>query len=523
MLFRVVLVTLFLGGALLFDIGTLSDFSSTRNTTIVVLIVGTYALTILYALLLRQGAALDELAITQITLDIVIVGVLVDAYGGIDSPFLFLFLLTVIAAAFTVNRRLALYTAGGVTAMLIVLALQPLGLFAAEPAPGVVWKDALFRVALNSTASLTVALLAGYLTELLGRATTELQEQRESLRELRALNENILESLSSGLLTVDRDGIVIFFNRAAELITGFDAEDVLGKPLDGVMPEVSEFLTDVGSSEVRHEATHVGTAGESVYLGFSISPLFDADEETAGRIVIFQDLTAIKEMENQVRRSERLAAVGRLSAAIAHEIRNPLASISGSVEMLAENETTSADDRALMDIVVREVDRLDQLITDFLDYSRGRTLNLAPRDPAEVIDRVLDLFKHRDKGVELITELDDDLPPIALDPEAMKQVLWNLLNNAVEAVDGVDNPTIKVGARRESRGVVMFVEDNGPGIPDDNVDRIFQPFFTTKESGTGLGLATIFRIVEDHGARCVLIPSGELGGARFEVIFSVST
>lgn len=520
MLFRVVLVTLFLGSALLVDVAALADFSSSRNTTIVVLIVGTYALTIFYALLLRAGAVRQELAVCQVALDVVIIGVLVDVYGGIDSPFLFLFLLTVISAALTLNRRAAMWTAGVVTMLLVLLAANNLGLFADEPAPGSVWKEAMFRVALNGAANVTVALLAGYLTERLGEATSQLEQQRASIRELRALNDNILASLSSGLLTIDRDDIVIFFNRAAAQITGLSPAEVLGKPLEDVMPEISDFISDAPSTEIRNEAEYVKEDGESVYLGFSISPLFDPTEETAGRIVIFQDLTAIKQMEHQVRRSERLAAVGRLSAAIAHEIRNPLASISGSVEMLSENEATSADDRALMGIVLREVGRLDELITEFLDYSRARELKLQPHQPGDVITKVLALFVNRDSSMQIDVDVDEDLDPIRVDEEAIRQVLWNLLNNAVDAVVDVDDPRIRLGAKRTDRGVVLYVEDNGPGIPAEDVDRVFQPFFTTKHSGTGLGLATIYRIVEDHGARCIVLPTSELGGARFEIVFS---
>lgn len=519
MFLRVLLVTLFLGSALLLDINALTDLSSTRNATIVGLIVGTYGLTILYALLLRRGTPIEELAAMQLTLDVVIVGVLVSAYEGIDSPFIFLFLLNVIAAALLLGRRAALYAAAAVTAMLLVLATQRLGLFAPTPAPGEVWKDALFRVALNGSASLVVAFLSGYLTERLGEATTELAEQRASLRELRALNDNILASLSSGLLTVDRDNVVIFFNRAAEQITGLSEDSVLGVPLGRVMPEIAELLSQTPSAEIRQEATHVRTDGARVYLGFSISPLFGSDDQPTGRIVIFQDLTDIKQMEDQVRRSERLAAIGGLSAAIAHEIRNPLASISGSVEMLSENASTSEDDRALMSIILREVNRLNELITEFLDYTRTRELQLSPQEPHAVLTRVLDLFQHRERGFSVAVDVEPDLPPIRVDVEAMSQVIWNLLNNAVEATAATDEPQIHIGARRTERGVELWVEDNGPGIPAENLERIFQPFFTTKTSGTGLGLATLFRIVEDHGARCHVVGHGELGGARFEIVF----
>lgn len=519
MLFRVVLVTFFLGGALLLDVGVLADFSSARNAMIVGLIVGTYALTILYGLLLRGGVALYELVAMQLTLDVITIGTLVDVYGGIDSPFLFLFLFTVISAALTLNRRAAMYTALAVTGMLLVLAAQRIGLFADEPASGLVWKNALFRVALNGSASLIVALLAGYLTELLGQATTQLEEQAESLRELRVLNDNILESLASGLLTVDESDTIIFFNRAAEQITHLKGTDVLGRPLQEVLPAIAEVLS--GSPSPRRESELVRDDGSAVFLGLSTSPLVGPVAGAGGRIVIFQDLSDIKDLEAQVRRSERLAAVGRLSAAIAHEIRNPLASISGSVEMLSTDSALPEDDVKLLQIILREVDRLNTLVSDFLEYSRPRSLKLLPQSAASTVATVLGLFRPNGE-VEVEADIADDLPLVDLDGEAFEQVLWNLLNNANEAVLEADPARIRVAVERNGDGVSVIVEDNGAGIGAADLDRVFQPFFTTKTQGTGLGLATIFRIVEAHNARVIASSGGTLGGARFEVVFKGS-
>jgi two-component system sensor histidine kinase PilS (NtrC family) len=520
MLFRVVLVTIFLGTALLVDVGALADFSNSRSVVGIALIIGTYGLTILYALLLRAHAGLDELATLQICGDLVTVAVLVHAYGGIDSPFLFLFLLTVIGSAYTIDRRGALYTAAGVVALLGVLAARPLGLFSDEVAPGTQWRESLLRFASNGTASFVVALLAGYLTERLGEAATQIEEHQASLRELRALNENILASLSSGLLTIDQDERVIFFNQAAESITRLRTEQVLGRPLLDVLPGVGEKLDDAAESQRGETELELEGDGQ-IPLGFTTSPLLNAAGEVSGRIVIFQDLSDIKLLEAKVTRTQALAAIGSLSAAIAHEIRNPLAAISGSVEMLSADELPE-DDQELLRIVLREVDRLNKLISDFLEYSRPRQAVLRPAEPSEAVARVLELFRNRlDAEVEVSLEEAD---MIDIDPEGFRQILWNLLNNAAEAAKSNDEPRVRLRLfADDSNHVRILVEDNGEGIDDEHLDRVFQPFFTTKAKGTGLGLATIFRLVEGHNAQVLVRPHGELGGATFELIFPPSS
>lgn len=508
MLFRVILVTVFLGAALLLDVNALADFSDPTNTTMLLLIVGTYALTILYAVMLRTQSNVFELAVAQLTLDVIIVGVLVNASGGVDSPFLFLFLLFVVAGALVLGRRAALNVALAVTAMMFVLAADTLALFEAEPASGLVWKETLFRVGLNGSAAIIIALLSGYLTELLGEATTRIEEQQASLDRLRALNDNILASLTSGLMTVDADDRIIFFNLAAEQILSAPAPNVLQQPLAEVFPPLAAITAN--DSRQRGELRYERDDGSAVYLGFSVSPLV-ADEEQSGRIIIFQDLSEIKRLEDEVQRSERLAAIGALAAGIAHEIRNPLAAISGSVEMLAD-EGLSPDDQHLLQIVLREVDRLNGLITDFLEYSRPRPLNLVRASLHAEVRRATDLFERR-ADIQLETALQDDVD-VMLDTEAFQQVIWNLLNNAAQAASSTaTNPRVRLRVH----GTTLWVEDNGPGIAREHIDKIYQPFFTTRGEGTGLGLATLYKLIEAHEAQITTHAHGALGGATFEL------
>ena len=304
----------------------------------------------------------------------------------------------------------------------------------------------------------------------------------------------------------------------------------------------------------RLEGTYTHPDGELLYLGFSVSALRNAAGDLTGQIIIFQDLSQIKALEEQAKLSERMAAIGHLSAAIAHEIRNPLASISGSVEMLQALATLSEDEGALMGIILREVERLNELISQFLEYSRPRKLTPTPIDIEELVCESLQLFRHSHMDILVALEIDDALEgaEIHLDREAMSQVIWNLLNNAADAmverhastessdrlpniplqlpmstpiqspseVEDVDPalPRIDVTLSRGEKNkdaLVIAVEDNGPGIPPEIADRLFEPFFTTKEKGTGLGLATIFRLIEDHGGHISLMPPQRLKGARF--------
>jgi two-component system sensor histidine kinase PilS (NtrC family) len=255
-------------------------------------------------------------------------------------------------------------------------------------------------------------------------------------------------------------------------------------------------------------------------LGISVSPLRDDNDKVIGRVVNFQDLTELRTLEETMRRAERLATVGQLAAGIAHEIRNPLASISGSVELLGRAPRVSDDDKALMAIVVREIERLDRLIHELLEYANPRPRTLVRFDLLTVLTEVIQVMR-QDKSrseVALKTELPTEPIMLTADPSQLRQVMWNLCRNAAEAaIGGAGNgAVVTVRAREDSIGVTIEVEDNGPGIAADHLPRIFDPFFTTKKRGTGLGLATSHAIVTEHGGS--LDVRSEPGqGTRFTV------
>lgn len=511
MLFRVVLVTLFLGSALAVDTEALANLGDFKNATIVGLIVSTYLVTIVYALLLKRLPA-DLLAKLQLLVDTLTTFALTLVTSGLDSVFLFLFYINIINAAVVLGRRFALYLAGLTSVLLVGLAAIDLRWIRFEQIYPILRPSAAtyLRLGLNAAATFVTGLLAGQLADRLGKATEEIVRQQGDIAQLRALNLNILESLSSGLVTVNSEGEIIFFNRAAREITQRSENEVLGRTLGDVFPHLWRATQDLSGK--RQELLFERHDGVSFYLGYSISPLYDAHENENGQIIIFQDLSDIKRLESQMRRSERLAAVGQLSAAIAHEIRNPLASISGSVEMLKDASTTS-EDQTLMKIILREVDRLNQLITDFLEYSRPHELQRSDLQVNEVLKEIVSLLG---KQATVTLSCNSNLQ-ISADEQSFRQVIWNLLNNAIEASSG--EARVELETLETSDAWIIGVEDDGVGIAESEKERIFEPFYTTKRNGTGLGLATIYRMMEEHGGSISVTDARKLKGARFELYF----
>lgn len=524
MLFRVGVVTIFLGSTIALDISALASLSDRRNIVLLSLIVATYALTIVYALILRRGHKLRALAATQIAADLVIVTIFVLTTGNLDSVFLFMFHLNIISAAIATGRRGAFYTTAA-TLLVFAAILAPIAtgflpnLFVAGQAAPRAFQAVAFEISISAAASILIAILAGSLTARLGAATVEIEQQQVDIAELRALNRNILASVSSGLLTAGLNGKIIFFNQAAETITGLRAHNVLGKTVESVFPDFARIISQAEinpTQDTRFEQSFLRSDGKEVFLGFSISALRDSNGNDTGRIVIFQDLTTIRKLQEQVKRAERLAAVGELSAAIAHEIRNPLASISGAVELLKDIEQVSDEDDMLMQIVLREVGRLDKLITDFLAYCSPRALILSEVSLPTLINDVMRLFKNRRFETPIDLELFNASAPefmVRVDPEAIQQILWNLLNNAADA----RADTIRLEISNTNTHWLLTIEDNGPGIDNALRERIFEPFFTTKQTGTGLGLATIYRLIEEHGGNIAMEAPKVLSGARFEI------
>jgi two-component system sensor histidine kinase PilS (NtrC family) len=454
-------------------------------------------------------------AAVNIATDIGIVSTLVLFSGGKDSVFVFLYMAVAIYAAMFFRRGAAIgWGAAAGLAYGAVLVAGQRELQVASPAP------VLFTVwAVHSGALVLVAALTSFLARELERAGRALDERTSDLVRLLTLHQRTVESLRSGLLTTDERGRVTSFNPEAERITGEMLPRALRRDVEEILPGVRDVIHEVGGLGPRGRARmpYKNLRGEELFLGVGTYILRDSAGAPAGHVVIFQDVSDVVEMERELSRSERLAAVGELSASIAHEIRNPLAAISGSIEVMrAKQEGRTAESARLMDIVVREVDRLNQLIGDFLHFARPGPLAIGPVRLGEIVEEVIEMFEAaRPAEVDVAYAVDDDLA-VSADASALRQVLWNLVLNASQAMpDGgmlcvdahpvQDDPSQDAnhGGRREAEEKAMWVEvavmDQGVGISAEAAERVFDPFYTTRPGGTGLGLATVHRIVDDHG------------------------
>ncbi len=436
-----------------------------------------------------------RLAVFELVGDGLLVSGFVYSSGGVRSIFGFLFLVWIVYAALTLGARGAVIAGACACVAYTAVIWGPL-LGAFPPFEASALGDrhqALGAVAGHALAFLAVALLSR-------RLAVEVQAGRRELHELGEIHRRIVDNVSSGLLTVSRDGTVTSFNREAERITGWSASEALGGPLARLFP-------GLGSVETagRHERKQVqfrARDGRLLHLGMSVSVLLDLENRVDGAIVIFQDLTRVVEMEEELRRSERLGALGQLAAGLAHEIRNPLASLSGAIELLtADLPTEDRSSQTLAQIVKRETSRLNRLVSDFLTYARPGPGRSEPVPLRTLFDEIAALVaKDESCGVEVRVEVASDLRALG-NPDQLRQVFWNLVLNAAqsEPADGV--VTVRARASAVAHELEISVSDRGCGISREAMERIFEPFFSTKPKGTGLGLATVHRVVEAHGGR----------------------
>jgi two-component system sensor histidine kinase PilS (NtrC family) len=525
MLFRLVLISLVLGATIF--LSTLGDYDiASPYSLILFAIIGTtYLLTVIYAVALQRGFDPARLGDVQMVADLATTALLVHVTGGASSAYTFFFPLAIIGAATIRYRKGAVAVAAASVALFVAVSL--LGWKGILPTPAgqrilptdLGSLEVIRAMALNGAAIASVAVLAYTLGAQIQRTAESLEFEREAAADLYALHEDIVRSLSSGLITIGTRGNVLAVNQAAVDMLDRPPTELIGRPVDAVLPGIDALLAGVDARDLLRRGDL--TIGERAF-GISVSPLRDNGDRLIGRVVNFQDLTELRQMEGQVKRAERLAAIGKLAAGIAHEIRNPLASISGSIELL---RAAPADDAAaLMAIITREIERLNRMISDLLDYANPQPRERVPFDLAALVDETLRVFV-QDKsfdGVEVV--LDPGSPTEGLllegDPAKLRQVLWNLLRNAAEAATaGGKHVTVKVG-RGDDMAVVEILDD-GAGMEPSVVEHVFEPFFTTKRRGTGLGLATSHNIVAEHGGR-IQVVSEPGAGSSFTVLLPVA-
>jgi two-component system sensor histidine kinase PilS (NtrC family) len=461
-----------------------------------------YVLTALFALRLRPSRAVP-LTLEQLRTSswgqstFAVITVLLS--GGVESGFAFLFLIAVLGAATMGDRRQILVIAAvSALAYFGVSMAQFVGRLEILVAPGEVTSimdpTTLWLTLLRTIGAIgLVAILSSHLN-------MQLLSSVSQVGGLRALNENILRSLSSGLLTIDQNGKVLFANPTAASLLGYSGS-IDGRDCDELIPGVRAHLDDSGGFRNRFELTiHHARDNRRISLGLTCSPLLDEHGRFLGHIINYQDVTDLREMERVLRRNERLAALGTLAASVAHEVRNPLAAIAGCAELLEPD--VSEEDKRLIHVIRSESARLADIVTDLLDYARPRKLERHKIEFGRALTELADSFRAdpSNANIELRVNVPKQPVPVELDISQITQVLWNLVRNGAEAMDGTGR--LDLDLEELDRDLVRLrVHDRGKGIPPSDIDRVFEPFFSTKSGGTGIGLALVHRIVDEHGGK----------------------
>ncbi len=457
-----------------------------------------FSLSLFYVLLLSVWQEHRLQASLQVLTDLFLVSLVIHETGGWDSSLNFLYPLVIIVASVLLTRVWAQLVAALAFILYgMVLELNYYGVVPSYCTTHPSFKALQAIIFVNLFAFLTVAYLAGLLTAKLRQVGVQLKDTSGALENLQALHENIIQSISSGLITTGLDGHITLVNAAAQRLLERTEADLVGTPVDQL------FLDALPSMVSRNPHAEVRFDPPSKFrktLRVRVAALTVPELAELGFVYAFDDLTEIRRLEREVRMQDRLAAVGRLAAAIAHEIRNPLTSIAGSVSMLSGVPEMNEEHRRLLDIVTRESQRLNGIITDFLAYSRTKQYHFAKADLIQLLEDTLTLVDHRmaaeETGISIRRQFAVNQAYVFADGDRIKQVFWNLCENAVRAMKSGGTLTVAVESLGEDWQVSFA--DTGTGMSPQQVEKIFEPFQSNFEGGTGLGLAIVYQIMQGH-------------------------
>ena len=514
MLLRLLFISLLLGASIFIQIKQTKTYFGNIQTSHYLLIATVYFLTFIYILLFKFLKNLTRQIYFQLLVDTIFTTAIIYSTGGIDSIFSFLYILTIINGSIILYRKGGMIIASSSSILYgLLLDLHYYGII--HPFSGGVGYSAeyqslniIYMTVVNIGAFYLVAFLSSYPSEQARKSRVELKAKEDDIIKLEALNEWIIRSIASGLITLDGQGRIILFNPAAEVIFGIKAGQVIGQRIANILPFLPEHLDnrndfqkkEIGNPPGFTDLEYYDPMNRRLFLRFFMSPLRIPNGDQKGQILFFQDITEMRQIEEEMKKVEGLALIGELAAGIAHEIRNPMASISGSIQMLKEGMEKDGVNSRLMEIVLREINRLNHLVNDFLLFARPKPSNHLRFNLDQLIIESLEIFKNSGKWndrmvvkTEFHSETDLDS-----DPEQVKQVLWNIFLNAVEAMpdEGVLRINTEMTMTHGKKMVKVSVRDTGKGFSEKALSHLFTPFFTTKEGGSGLGLAIVKRIVE---------------------------
>lgn len=489
-------------------------------------------LTIVYAVIFRFSKNILLQASVQLAIDVFLVTWLVWNSDVVQSPYIALYILVIAISSLFLGPRGAVVTSVGCAVAFSACSLALTGVFGQTSSSRLIGgslSQTVQWVGLFDIAFLVVGLLSARLAERQSRSDVRLLAVRQSLRNLRALHERIVASIRSGVVTTDLEGRVFTFNAAAQEITGYSEEAIRGQDASILFGDMKEHIAEsmraakTGNARPRFETNCLTSEGMRLRLGYSISPLASESGETTGIVITFQDLTQVRSLEETSRRQDRLAAIGRMAASIAHEIRNPLAAMRGSIQMLRSEVENDSSQAELMEIILRESDRLNRIITDFLSYARPPSLVQARVDVGDLLSQTFALLRHSPEiGANQTIEAEVPAEPLFADADEgqLKQVFWNLARNALQAMP--QGGTLRATLVRNSHDRLRIAfTDSGRGMSPDQVEHLFEPFSSTT-GGTGLGLSIVYQIIRDHGGT-INVRSREGQGTTITVELPMTT
>jgi two-component system, NtrC family, sensor histidine kinase PilS len=476
------------------------------SVDMLILLVAVYVLSVCFFGLLKLGQSLVWQSYAQIAVDLVLITWAINRTGGVDSYLSSLYFLEIVMSSILLEKRGAFVAA--TASSVIHFAHMDLGYFGFVPFPvtTVDLPSLQYIISLSIFAFCSVAFLSNFLAESWRKTGAELEKSAGQVAFLQAFSDRIMDSLGTGLITTDGDGQIYLFNRAAESITGIRPDMATRCKIWEVFPEVVSSHVD----SPRFEISMTRPDTVKVNLRFSVSPVMIDEKDTAGYVWCFDDVTQLRDLEQEMRRREQMAAIGAMSAGIAHEIRNPLASIAGSFNILKSDLELDSSQTQLADIITRETERLNRTITEFLSYARPRSLNRTRVDLDRLISETVQLIRN---SPELKREhrIETRLRPVALDVDEsmMRQVFYNLASNAFKAMP--EGGTLKISLQGRNGNAQIRFEDSGFGLEEEQLKRLFVPFNSSFKNGTGLGLPIVYQIVNAHNGAIAVRSKKGLG------------